>query len=258
MSLLDDLSGSLEEQQQLSVKIDSTLQIIVDRIAKESVKFKEWYIHERHVRYQKDGYEEQGAFLGMIEESIKKKIEFAVTLESINSFLQGNNIAKLEKPIQEAFTSMLFQNVYDQGHNNFVFPILKTEDQKPIPCGYNCLSGTKADPISITMVDVVQHCCWGLKYANLKFLDNVGHGCAMNCSDSTIIFDDNGSGAYHAKNCDVYINGEINLNFGMCSKNSRFYSPHKKDLEQISKEIKVQNCSFYLIEDGKHKEVTFK
>ena len=135
MSLLDDLDGSIEEEKELDTKKDEALQGMVDKIVEEYAKFPPRFDNKIMSRY---------------EQWVKNKLDFSITPRAIESFLQKYN--EHEYAIK-AFITMLVQNAYVQGHNDFVLPVLKAEKGWIISDTYSYLTGKKDDLINITMND---------------------------------------------------------------------------------------------------------
>ena len=254
MGLLDDLDGNIEEEKQLSDKKDKAFQGMIDRITEEYVKFERWltdaYKNNNYISYESD-------------ELIEKKLYFYITPKAIEYFLQDYTKYKNQESelwINE-FSTVLIQNCYDQGHNNFNFPVLLDGKGKLLEEGYSFLCGKKENPIDITLQgNFPHHYCYSLKHVNVKFTKTTDIFCATECLNSKIIFEGDAGAysGYKSKDCDIYFHGSINEKCGFLSENSRFYSPHIINLKQINK-VAASGCSFYLIEkDESHKEVTFK
>ena len=249
MSLLDDLDGCVEEEKQLADKKDESLSSMVRNISEEYKKFLEF--HD----------DEFGITNNQYEQIVRKKIDFHITPKAIDVFLQEGYKYDDKNPIQ-IFTSMLFQNAYNQGHNDFNVPVLRDEEEIIIYWAYSYLHGTDVNPINITIKgDLTLMYCWGMRSANVRFTENTDEYSASHCKNSKIIFEAD-AGKFSANcsdNCDVYFYGNVGIGSGWNSKNICFYSPQIKYLEQISDEPGLRNCSFYLLDkNNDSEEVHFK
>ena len=250
MSLLDDLDGSIEEEKQLASKKDKGIQDMIDNIIKEYPSFQDAYT--RLCRTQANVY----------KELVQTKLDFSVTSETIETFCNNHNqCMDMESNVgtYAIFCSMLIQNAYDQEYNDFNFNNLKFKNEMPVIKNINYVCGQKDNPIKIRIAgEILPYCCDNLNYAHITFLSDLQYECAKFCDNSTIIFKGDAAkvSAKGLINCDVHFYQEIGELCGLDSRNTRFYSPHKKNLEEISKVV-YDDCSFYLIESGSHKEVKF-
>ena len=252
MSLLDDLDGSIEEEKQLARKKDEGFQGMLDNIEEEFESFKEWFRTERHRRIcvlQEGSKLKENLYL----KSIKKKPDFFVIPEAIEIFLkkQSSNLVFSRCCIAE-YSAMLIQNSYDLGCNDFNVPVLKYKAGDSIDSLYSYLIGKKEGPINLTIVgDYAHFYCKKLSYANIIFKNSYSTWGASECENSKIIFEKNASHncAFGLINCDAYFYDALGDGVGKYSKNTCFYSPHKKNLKQISKEHGLKDCSFYLLDE---------
>ena len=272
MGLLDDLDGKIEEENALASKKNKSQQKMINNIEKEYEKFKKWF---------KKAYSKLDIY-SIYKKTINNKIDFSLTPEAIECFIRTYNKFNPSKKGDHIlpFSSILIQNSYNQGHNDFSLPAIIKSNDATIEFAYNYLYGSKIAPLNIIIKNSVVHSsCNRIKYANIKFLKETDHGCANSCVCSNITFNINtyegsaqqcieskivfndfaGDGsAINSSKCDVYFYGDIDKYCGSNSKSTIFYSPHIKNLKQVAKTVS-EGCSFYLIEgDGNHTEVHFK
>ena len=235
MSLLDDLDGKIEEEKQLASKKDEALQDMIERI------------EEEFVISLKNNVEED------FSDAVKRKLDFSITPEAIECFLSKKDPSCSQSDYYQKckFSMMLIQNAYNQEHNNFNLPELGGGVWGLLVSGYSFLFGKKDNPINLTIKEsgAIRYCNH-LAYANVKFLEKTGKSCAKECEDSRIVFESN-AGSMNASflhNCDVYSYGDIDIEFGWKSIGTRFYSPHKDNLDEIAKNTGF-SCSYYLLDD---------
>ena len=263
MSLLDDLDGNLEEEKEFATK-KQPLEKMLSKIESAYETFVPWYVLKRHEKF---GWgSDSRSLTGTYKISVKQKIGVSVTPEVVECYLHEYNKlpdSKVKDYVRE-FSAVLIQNAYDNGYNFFHLPVIERKDPNMIPKDlYLCywhLHGTKDSPINIIIKgDFVQTYGSHLNHATIRFSASKVSECAENCKNSKIVFEGDAShSASNSENCDVYLYGVAKSQCGEASKNTRFYSPHKTTLKEVSKSVALENCSFYLIEDdGSHKEVTF-
>ena len=247
MSLLDELEGSIEEEKQLSAKEDECLLSMVERLEEEFEMFDKWYM---------DRWKHSDGVVKNFMKAFEWNPALSLNPVLIESFLDKNNRHFKKNSSIAEFMTMLIQSAYDDAHNDFYLPLLKGEGENA--WAYSYLAGRVDDPIRITLNDnEIWDCCRGLKKAELTFTKNTDWKCANYCIDSKIIFYGDASieCATDSVNCEVYTYGKVGWNFGTFSKDSKFYSPHMKNLD-IIKKVAGKSCKFYLIdEDGNHKKV---
>ena len=242
MSLLDDLNGSVEEEKELVSKKDEALKDIINNIEEEYELFQNYHF-------------------GEYMEAVKIKLDFSITPEAIISFIQKHKGTSHYTYDFFPFGAMLIQNSYNQGHNDFVLPALNNESDLIGFSSHSHLYGQEKNPIKLIINgELAKNYFTELKYAQIKFTGKADKFCAWSCSDSKIEFKDYAGleAATYSKNCDVYFYEDVGDDCGLGSKKTRFYSPYKANLKQVSKFNSWSNCSYYLIElDGSHTEVHF-
>ena len=261
MNLLDDLNGNLKEEKPLAQKQDE-LQGIISGMEVEYLKYQEEFRAELD---KIPNFTRNNTFSLLYEQSRNKIIDCPITPQAINYFLKehkSEGTANYEDVGIELFASILFQSSYNQGHNDFNVPLFRLKDGSLIWSCYKGLVGTVENKINLIIDEGGAQSSFGyLDHVNIKFSRGVGKHCVDQCHNSKIVFGED-VGGYNfqmARNCEVYIHGNIGDHCGYSSKNTRFFSPHMNVIEQISKENYIEDCSFFLIEeDGVHTEVTFK
>ena len=241
MGLLDDLDGSMEEENPLADKKDIVIETMIKNITDEHTKFNEWAKVEVKKYY---------AGNSLFRAGIGRKFDFSITHEMIQYYLEN-----YEKYMYNFtwFGTALIQNAYDQGHNDFGLPVFQKKSGIPHAMFGWYLYGEKENPINLTIEDErAYYYCSHCSYSKIKFLKDTITSNAQECYRSEIVFLGNTGQECAVKldQCKVYCYGEIGDFFGEESKKTEFHSPHIENLDQISKGKNLRNCSFYLVDEN--------
>ena len=233
MGLLNILNGNIKGEKQLAVKKDKSVQRIIDE----------------YVKYQK-----KVDYYTPYAETNKDKLDFCVTPGAIETFL-----SKYGKTWQLSFhtgkfCTMLVQNSYNQGHNDFNLPVLFEQKDVPLRFLYSFLVGTKDNPIKLTIegdhpFTLANNCV----NSEITFEGEGAYDSAYGCINSKIVFNKDGSydNAQYLNGCEVYFYGKLGWDCGKKSKNSKFYSPHRDFLRHMNHESDLKDCQLYLLKNQK-------
>ena len=225
MSLLDDLDGTIEEENKISTKIDAALEGHINNLIEVYSKSK------NKINSLSHGYK---LFL-------KNLNGFQISDVDANEFL--NKIKTHEdNTFVGVFISALIQKAYDSGGNDFFINANFQKERIDYLAVY--LKGSKDDPLKVTIKG--DYCGrsygWSAEHTKITFNGNIGTNSAMLASYSTFIY-----------------NAKFDPIAGYNTVHCKFYSPDKTALMKLSKIPPKRTNRFYLLDKkGNATEVNLK
>ena len=289
MSLLDNLDGKLEEENEFVNKTDESTK---ERLKILDGIFWKWFkqIGNLSNANSEDQFNRAKLYLQDIKITDTDISEFVLSLTKYENEPTFCNSG--------LFVSSMIQKSFDQGFNDFYVPALKSdtvlfylmshvegnskkkifsrinaENNHLYYCAnyssnlYLTIDGNTGlhtgsnsnDSVIIVNGGVGKFGFSGIKSSYCIVNGKSQESCGWEAKDSTLIFNGTHDGYfYHAARCDVFVNGDLHDDFGGFTENINFYSKEVDKLEHTHRRAN-ESCKYFLInKDDSFREVTFK